>query len=67
MKIASTASWDTNLATAPKNVGTVHPHQMKQKDMSSQVLTKTDYSGYAQLNSKRIEIDPRKGKVNAGD
>lgn len=36
--------------------------------MSSQVLDKTDYSGYAPLGSKRVDVDQlRRGKVNASD
>lgn len=58
-RIYPSTEWTSNAArSVPSNVkGKISAYDRKQKDMQgNNVLDKTDYSGYAQLRSKNVDV-----------
>jgi hypothetical protein len=55
---ASNSGWNAPTGYAkPNNTGKVDPYKMRQNQLASSALEQTDYSQYAPLNKKKIDID----------
>jgi len=55
---ASNASWNAQTGLAkPTNAGAVNAYSMRQRELESQVLEKTDYSQYRPMHKKQMDQD----------